>query len=589
MSKLRSTNYLRAELYQLIKSDESIFEFLQEGSLDGIWYWDLENPENEWMSDGFWKLFGYSAREKEHLSSEWQDMIHPDDLKLAQENFMKHCADPNFPYDQLVRYQHKNGKTIWVRCRGVAIRDKSGKPVRMLGAHNDFTELKNMEFELKALTKKLEQLAHFDVVTHLPNRTYFKEILSTTLARAKRTERLFAVLFIDVDNFKDINDSYSHDVGDKVLTQVGERLAQVSRKMDHVFRHGGDEFIAIVDDIKSSKDAAAYAEKVLSLFRNNISIDGLSLKISLSIGISMYPASATTEEDLLRCADTAMYNAKKEGKDTYKFYTERFNEENNRRLKIEAALQTALSNAEFSLVYQPMLNLETEACVGYEVLLRWHSASLGKVTPDEFIPIAESSGMMDKIGRWVIKTAIERYCSWSKQANKLDVFINLNCSAVHLRDKKFADYIKSVVQEYQINPQNLILETTETALHKNMKTAQQQLESLTSIGIKIAIDDFGTGYSSLSHIKKLPISILKIDKSFVEELPNDRSNAAICKAIISLGQALEFEVVAEGIETEAQNDWLVENNCRLGQGYYFEKPISEEAFIKFFDEGGVTS
>lgn len=302
------SHYLKEELYSLIGTDPSIFEFLQSGSLDGLWYWDLENPENEWMNARFWEILGYDPKEKKHLASEWQDLIDPDDLKVALENFNKHCEDPTHPYDQIVRYRHKNGKTIWVRCRGIAIRDKQGKPIRMLGAHNDLTELKELE-------EHLRHLASTDALTGLMNRRCFEEHFEWTLKNTQRTSEVLSLVMIDIDHFKEINDNYGHQMGDSVLIAIAMAIKEGSRENDFPARWGGEEFIVLLHgaDVEQS---VMVAERI----RENIAeIHLLDNKISASIGVSTFlPSTCDVSREFMdKCialVDSALYEAKASGR-----------------------------------------------------------------------------------------------------------------------------------------------------------------------------------------------------------------------------------------------------------------------------------
>lgn len=305
---MKESHYLKEELYALISGTPAIFEFLQNGSLDGLWYWDLENPENEWLNARFWELLGYDAKEKKHLAKEWQDLINPDDLKLAIENLHKHCADPSHPYDQIVRYRHKNGKTIWVRCRGIAIRDEQGKPIRMLGAHNDLTQLKELE-------EHLRKIAGTDPLTGIANRRSFEEHFEWALKNSKRTSAVLSIAIIDIDHFKNINDTYGHQVGDSALTAVVSAIKQACRENDYSARWGGDEFIVVLHGADADKSLLA-AERIREHIAKVNVIDNM---ISASIGVStLSPSTADAQkqflDQLIAEADKALYAAKTSGR-----------------------------------------------------------------------------------------------------------------------------------------------------------------------------------------------------------------------------------------------------------------------------------
>jgi diguanylate cyclase (GGDEF)-like protein/PAS domain S-box-containing protein len=329
----KTGHYLKQELYDLVQSAPEIFDFLQSGSLDGIWYWDIEHPEHEWMSPSFWRLFGFDPDTKKHEASEWQDLIDQDDLKVALENFNKHCQDPTHPYDQVVRYRHKDGSTVWVRCRGIAIRDESGKPVRMLGAHNDLTALMRAQEELvkqkaglsaeierrKEAEKKLEHLATHDSLTALPTRRLLTALLEDALARARRNGTMVAVMFIDLDGFKEVNDKLGHGHGDAVLIEAASRLKRAVREVDTAARIGGDEFVVVLPNIVNPADAGVVARKISKQLSEPVMIKDATASISASIGIAIYPEDGETARELIKRSDQIMYQVKADGKADFRF------------------------------------------------------------------------------------------------------------------------------------------------------------------------------------------------------------------------------------------------------------------------------
>ncbi len=326
------THYLKQELYELVRTDPQIFDFLQRGSLDGIWYWDLENPENEWMSTGFWELLGQDPSEKAHLASEWQDLINPDDLETALHNFHEHCRDSDHPYDQIVRYRHKDGSTVWVRCRGIAIRVAEGKPLRLLGAHNDLTRLMNTKEELEQRTAELEkevekrreierELEHFathDTLTGLPRRSLAIDRIDNAMAMARRNKCKVAVMFVDLDGFKEINDTFGHDAGDQALRQIAGRIAKVIREVDTVARLGGDEFLIVLPNIHDNSDAEIVARKIVDIVANPLQLDRAQASLGASIGIAIYPDHGETPNEPVKQSDGAMYKVKRAGKSAFK-------------------------------------------------------------------------------------------------------------------------------------------------------------------------------------------------------------------------------------------------------------------------------
>jgi diguanylate cyclase (GGDEF)-like protein len=441
-------------------------------------------------------------------------------------------------------------------------------------------------FEKKIIEKKLEELAHFDMVTGLPNRAFFNENLRQRISKASRNNSQLALLYLDVDNFKNINDAYGHHYGDGLLKCVTETLRQCIRDCDYIARIGGDEFAVILDQIPSPEVASNFAARLLKAFDRPIIIQNIECKISMSIGIAIYPRAGTNQEELLSHADSAMYQAKSLGKNTFSFYTEALNEQNKRRFSIEKNLQTALLNNELSLLYQPQVSLKTNTICGVEALVRWHSKRLGQVPPDEFIQVAEDSGLIHEIGLWIFKTATEQLESWMQiLPDKSPFIMHINCSSLQLQDNRFIEYTKNYMLEHPNLKGRVGLEVTETTLMQHIESVAAQLNKLSQLGIQFAIDDFGTGYSSLSYLKQLPISTLKIDKSFVLDTPNDANDIAIVNAIVKLASALGLKTVAEGVETQAQQELLDKIGCRYAQGYLFAKPQTAEQVNQWIHNG----
>jgi len=557
-------HYLEKELYELVHESPAIFEFLQSGSLDGLWYWDLENPEHEWMNPRFWELLGYDPKDKKHMANEWQHLINPNDLKTAIDNFNQHCADPNHPYDQLVRYKHKNGSTVWVRCRGVAIRNKEGKPIRMLGAHNDLTALKEAE-------ERLNEFALFDHVTGVPNRANFLSILPQAITKAKKHNSILAILFIDLDNFKQTNDHFGHHSGDTLLRKVVQRLSSVLRKEDTLARIGGDEFAVLLESAKDLQEIRHVTQRCLETSANSFLVLGNHIDQYFSIGIAVYPESADTPDMLLQCADTAMYRAKEKGKNNFVFFRKELNQRMQRNNQIELALRTAIKNKELTLLYQPQYNISNKMC-GIEALIRWRHPLIENLTPDEFIPIAEKNKQIISIGEWVIEQAIHDWNTLTKQSRQNNLQLSVNISSVQLCHAEFYSKLINIMSNLEFDPQNLTLEITETYLMQNLDEAKQKLLALSEHGIKIALDDFGKGYSSLNYLANLPITHLKIDKDFTLNL-GENNNRIIIKSIKSLADSLNMECIAEGVETEKQLQYLKSIHCQKYQGIYFSKPV----------------
>jgi diguanylate cyclase (GGDEF)-like protein/PAS domain S-box-containing protein len=427
--------------------------------------------------------------------------------------------------------------------------------------------------ERKRVEERVEHLAYYDQLTNLPNRILLSEQLQHSLDEAKRKNHMLAVMFFDLDQFKTINDSLGHRFGDQLLAAVAKRIKGCVRQVDVIARMGGDEFVLILPKIKKKIDAGVVAERIISSFKKPLVIEGEELYITTSIGISVYPNDGLDEEELIKHADLAMYCSKGKGRNTYEFYSEALSQQSSERLIMETNLRKALEKKEFHLNYQPIIDLKTNAIIGVEALLRWNHPELGYIAPNDFIPVAEETGLIVPIGKWVLENACKQNKVFKKQFNIENFKIAVNLSVRQLKDPSFIDEVKNIVEVTGINPGNLELEITESIM-QNLEESTLILNELKNLKINISLDDFGTGYSSLSVLRHLPIDTIKIDKSFVDDLCDSIDDTTIVKSIIDMSHSLGFNVVAEGIETEVQAVKLVEKGCNYGQGYLFSKPLS---------------
>jgi diguanylate cyclase (GGDEF)-like protein len=419
-------------------------------------------------------------------------------------------------------------------------------------------------------------LAHYDGLTGLPNRLLFLDRLNQTMAQAHRNERLVAVMLLDLDRFKAINDTLGHTMGDLLLKSVAERLVSCVREDDTVARLGGDEFTILLPEIRYIQDAAAVAQKILDTFARPFLLDGHEVFIGTSIGISFYPFHEELNA-LLRNADTAMYEAKRHGGNTYQFYTEEMSTVSLRRLSLEGALHRALERGEFVLHYQPLVDLIRGEIVGAEALVRWRHPELGLLGPMEFIPLAEENGLIVPIGEWVLRTACAQVRAW-QEAGLRPIRVAVNLSARQFYQKDLVGFVTRILEQTGLDSRYLELEITESCLIQNTQMMIALLTELNRLGVRFSIDDFGTGYSSLSYLKRFPVDTLKIDRSFVCDIGTDPDDAAIVKAIIVLAQSLEMHVVAEGVETQTQLDFLRTYQCNEVQGYLISRPLPAEDF-----------
>ncbi len=461
-----------------------------------------------------------------------------------------------------------------------SIKNSDGTTSKMEFIRN-VTDQKKVQEKLKEEREKFDYQAHHDVLTGLPNRLLFTDRLSQSMEKAKRNNSKLALLFIDLDHFKEINDSLGHDIGDKILQEVTQRLQESLRDEDTLARLGGDEFTLILEDLVEAQDASMIATKILNALSDSIKIDEHTLYVSSSIGISIFPDDGGTTQNLLKFADSAMYKAKDEGRNNYQFYNESMTELAFERVLMEASLRDAFKNEEFIVYYQPQIDGRDDRLIGMEALVRWKHPSMGIVSPAKFIPLAESTGLIIQIDRYVMKTAMSQLHSWYEEGLNPGV-LAMNLAATQLHQEDFIEMFQALMQETGCKAEWLELEVTESQIMKNPQKAIKILQEISDLGVELAIDDFGTGYSSLAYLKRFPINKLKVDQAFVRDLPDDEEDTGIVKAVIALAKALSLRIIAEGVEREDQKAFLIQNNCYNIQGYLYSRPIEAESFKEKF-------
>lgn len=436
--------------------------------------------------------------------------------------------------------------------------------------------------KVKERTQQLEHQAYHDTLTGLPNRSALIAQLEQQLAFAQRNHEKLAILFIDLDDFKKVNDTLGHTVGDELLQAVASRLRQAIRSSDVISRFGGDEFVIMLSHLHSLEDIEFTCLQLLQSMKQNYPIGQRNISMSLSIGIAIYPEDGASVELLLQNADTAMYSAKNKGGDHFSFYSGQLNQQVQRRMLLEEHLAKALENNEISLHFQPVIDLESGDVTKFEALARWHNSQLGDVAPDEFIPVAEHTGLIMSLGEYVLSQSLAA-CRRLREQFSLPYQISVNLSPRQLRDENFVSKCEALLKQNQLPADSLVLEITEGMLLKQQERADQVLKELSQLGVLLAMDDFGTGYSSLSYLRKYPFDTLKIDREFVQDITEDEASSELILSIISMAHSLNIDVIAEGVETEEQNNKLISMNCRKGQGFYYSRPLPEERLCKWLE------
>ena len=560
LSVVHDVSARRAAELALRESEEK-FRQLADNIPEIFWITDARQRKLHYLSPGFETLTGKPLTEVMRRPRGWLQVVHPDDrerVRLARKGL------PHEEYNIEYRIVLADGSIRWVHDQAFPVRDASGTVYRIAGIGADVTHRKEAE-------EKLVYLAHYDGLTGLPNRVLFFDRLQQMLAQARRRGRQAAVMFLDLDRFKVVNDTLGHAVGDELLRNVAQRLSYCIRVGDTVARFSGDEFVLSVNDLKEAEDARHIAQKVLQAFTDPFRLNGHEVFVSTSIGIAMFPSDGEDEQSLLKSADTAMYRAKESGRDNFQFYTREMNARAMYRLELENSLRHALERDEFRLHYQPKACLVTGRVTGVEALLRWERPGHGLVAPGEFVPLLEDTGLIVPVGEWVLSEACRQIEAWRAGGHE-PLSIAINMSARQFASRNLGEVVKRVLDAHKADPKLIELELTESLLMVNTEEAVRTLKYLKSLGVRLSIDDFGTGYSSLSYLKRFPIDALKIDRSFIDEITTDVDDATITLAVIGMAHNLGLKVVAEGVETEAQIAFLSANGCDEAQGYYFARP-----------------
>jgi diguanylate cyclase (GGDEF)-like protein/PAS domain S-box-containing protein len=558
----------------MIEKSEERYKLALEGSNDAIWEIDLITKEF-FCSDKFSDITGYDKASITTIKNLLK-LVVEEDRRGAVEDFNNHINGKTLYYQSNVKIKFNGGGYKWVLIRGKCLRNKKGVANKISGSATDISAQKDFE-------EKINRLQYYDLLTDTPNRKLFINTLENEIIKANDKPVKFAVLFIDLDNFKEINDTLGHEYGDKVLKNVAISFKDSIREGDIVSRVGGDEFFIMMKNIEDYSEISYLCKKLLSSLNCQVSIDDKHVYASASIGITVFPDDGRKTYILLKNADTAMYSAKYNGKSKYSFFNKGMSDVVVRRVEIEKGLRSALEDNELEIYYQPQIDIINNKIKGFEALLRWNSSELGRISPEEFIPVAEQSGLIIPMGNWVIKNAFLQNNLWKSKGYLYDT-IAINLSAIQLQNDNFEKNLKNIIVETKVNTRFVELEITESILMKDFDKSIKLLNEIRGLGINIALDDFGTGYSSLSYLKRLPINTLKIDKSFIDNIVINDRERAIVDGIIQLAQKIDLDVIAEGVESNDQIKLLQSMGCNQIQGYYFSKPLPadeiEEKFLK---------
>src|SRR5271157_5688551 len=557
----------RKQTEESLRQSEEKFRNILESIQEGYFEVDL-NGNLTFYNDSMSRLIGYSKEELPGMH--YRQFTNEETAKKVYQAFNEvyNTGEPSKGFDwQIIR---KDGIEGFIEASVTLQKDSSGKPTGFKGMIRDITERKRVE-------QQINYMATHDALTGLPNRLMFSQLLNHAIRSAQRHKRQLAVFFIDLDRFKTINDSLGHEAGDRLLKEIGKRFKRSLRAVDVVGRLGGDEFVIFIEEVEEFRQVALVAHKLLSSAIKLMVLTGEECRITASIGISIYPRDGLDEQSLMKNADIAMYFAKEEGKNNYQFYSKDIQSQSNERLSLETNLRSALERKEFFLHYQAKVDFKTGEITGVEALLRWDNPYLGLITPTQFIPVAEETGLIVPIGRWVMKTTCAQNVAWQRQGLP-PIRISINLSLRQLMDDKLLEDIKAALDDSGMAANLLELEITESMVMHNPARLIAELTNIKKLGVRLAIDDFGTSYSSLAQIQHFPIDTLKVDRSFIRNLTQNSENQAITESIIAMGKTLSLTVVAEGVETQEQKDFLRDLICDEMQGFHFSRPIAPDQF-----------
>lgn len=567
----------RSYLNEQLERTKEQFLLTSEAVDSATYVWDIETGRIDWTRS-LTETFGYSVDEFTSEGSWWMERVHDEDRQRVHYSIIKSITHGQ-GFAEEYRFLHNDGIYLHVCDKAVIVRNKLGKAIRLIGAMRNITEQRRNE-------QQIEQNTYYDVLTGLPNRYSFRGQAEQAIANAHNKRNKIAILLMDIDRFKKVIDTFGHTAGDRLLLQISARLKGCTGPNDSLFRMNGDEFAILLTDLIQVGEAANIANNLLEAFSTPFNVQDNELFLTASIGIGVYPYDGVELDAFMHCAESALSRVKRDGRNHYQFYTPDMSEMAGERLSLESSLRKAIGQKEFVVHYQPKVDLETGEIIGMEALLRWYHSKLGFISPAKFIPIAEDAGLIGSIDEWVLYAACAQNKAW-QEAGLPPMRVSVNLSAWQFRNARLVDTVSRVLSETGLDGKWLELEITETAIIEQVDQGIHLLHQLKSLGIHISLDDFGTGYSSLSHLRQFPIDTIKLDKSFIDDIPSNTNDAMIAKALISLAHVLNIKVIAEGVERAEQLEYLQENECDQMQGYLFSRPLPKEQFENLLRESRI--
>ena len=536
------------------------YQLAVEGANDGIWDWDILN-DVYFVTDKWKQLLGYEPHEVGDTIYAWEGLIYPQDWEQTKNAVNQYIEEKRDFYESIYRVRHKSGEYHWILSRGKGVRDKNGKATRIAGSHTDITERVQLE-------EKLQLLAYYDNLTGLPNRILFEEEVTKAIQKYEK----IAIINVDMDDLKHVNDMFGNKIGDCYIQHIAKILANLNSFHDMAVRLNGDQFAILLTGIDTQQDISDILELLIHKIRKPWNYNGQDIYGTVSMGVTVYPEHGTDVGTLIQNAEIAMFQQKQNGKNGYIFFQPAMYEKTLYYIQMNRQLREAIEKEEFVLYYQPQYDLRTGDMIAMEALIRWNHPQKGFISPMEFVPVAEKTGQITPISKWVLRTAIKQRREWEDRGYQ-PVKIAVNLSGQCITENDTIDSICRMFKEVHIQPGEIEIEVTETSVMIDMHKAQDNLQKLRNFGITVAMDDFGTGYSSLTYLHELPLDILKIDREFIKNVKTKDEDASIYKTVVEMAHSMKLHVVAEGIETKEQNEFLLKNNCDIGQGFYFSRPL----------------